>query len=213
VNIAPRNSMTAPQKIVQLAVNAWEAATAIDIDYRIDIYTPLEDPLSLSNLDPDYDIGDHTHLRNAGYDLVATTIAAGSTFTLPTTYGTQTVTHTDGTVQTVASVTVSGLSGGIHTLRGTGTAGWGITKTGGGFIYGNYIDVRYSVGSPAFTWFGDTGSTIDTYSDANGWEMRTGLPITTTSSNNLINIVFIGALIFIISSALGDLFGQKGGGR
>ena len=40
--------------------------TATDIDYRIEVYSLLEDPQNPDALLPAYDSGDHLHLSNAG---------------------------------------------------------------------------------------------------------------------------------------------------
>jgi len=66
---------------------------------------------------------------------------------------TQTISFTDGSIQTVTSANLSGSVGHIHTLKGTGAAGWQITKAGGGTITANYLSLSYSTGSPAKTWY------------------------------------------------------------
>ncbi len=73
---------------------------------------------------------------------------------------TQTITFTDGTTQTISgAATLSGSSGHVHTLQGSSTAGWAITKSGGGVASQHYISISHSTGSPASTWFADSNST------------------------------------------------------
>ncbi len=66
---------------------------------------------------------------------------------------TQAFTFTDGTTQTAASFSLSGSSGKVHTLQGSSTGGWAITKSGGGQVVGDYISVSRSTGNPDLTWF------------------------------------------------------------
>jgi hypothetical protein len=65
---------------------------------------------------------------------------------------TQTFKFTDGSNQTVTTANLSGTLGHIHTLTGTSTGGWTITKAGGGTIALKYVDVSYSTGNPVSTW-------------------------------------------------------------
>lgn len=66
-------SWTAPRQTVADAVNLWQS-TAANVDYFIDAYTPLEG--SADTLAPAYDSGDHLHLSQAGFDVVAAAIDA-----------------------------------------------------------------------------------------------------------------------------------------
>ncbi len=72
---------------------------------------------------------------------------------------TQDVAFYDGTTQTVGDSNLSGSAGHIHTLRGSVTGGWTIAKSGGGTIEADYIDLSYSTGSPASTWYYGDNST------------------------------------------------------
>jgi len=83
----------------------------------------------------------------------AHTISGSNTFsslTLPS-GTTQTITFTDGTTQTITTATLSGSAGKIHTLQGSGVAGWNISGTGGTF---DYISVSRSAASVAGDWIG-----------------------------------------------------------
>jgi lysophospholipase L1-like esterase len=74
INITPWNNSEAWSEARQTVtdnVNTWIAATATDVDYKIDAYTLLE---SSDALIPGYDSGDHIHLSNAGYSVVADAI-------------------------------------------------------------------------------------------------------------------------------------------
>jgi len=64
------------------SVNSWIANTATAVDFRIDVYSQLEDPSHLDQLLPAYDYGDHAHMTNAGYDLVGQTIYDGVNWNL-----------------------------------------------------------------------------------------------------------------------------------
>ena len=61
---------TAGQQATVDSVNAWIGAKAKDVDYRVNIYTPLEDPSRPDCLLAAYD-ADGTHLTTAGYAVVA----------------------------------------------------------------------------------------------------------------------------------------------
>jgi len=73
---------------------------------------------------------------------------------------TQTITFTDVSTQTVTDADLGGTAGFIHTLTGTGVAGWAITKAGGGYIIADYLDLSYSTGVPVDTWSYWTHSTV-----------------------------------------------------
>jgi hypothetical protein len=94
---------------------------------------------------------------------------------------TQTITFTDGTTQTADDANLSGSAGHIHTLRGSSTGGWTIAKTGGGTVYADYINLSYSTGTPANTWYYGNNSV---YGVGNfGWQLQpafapTGLVLT-----------------------------------
>jgi len=72
----------------------------------------------------------------------------------------QVITFTDGTTQTVTDADWSGTAGNIHTLQGTGVAGWTCAKAGGSFLEFDYLDLSYSTASPVDTWSYGTHSTI-----------------------------------------------------
>lgn len=70
-------SWTAPKQIIIDQINDWILNTAVDVDYRIDAYTPLEDPAAPDALLAEYDSGDHLHPSFAGYTAAAAAIYAG----------------------------------------------------------------------------------------------------------------------------------------
>jgi lysophospholipase L1-like esterase len=80
VNIAP-SDFNSGQQAVLVAVNTWIANTATNVDYRIDVYSVLNDPNNPGNLLAAYDSGDHIHLNAAGYSIVANTIYNGASWT------------------------------------------------------------------------------------------------------------------------------------
>lgn len=65
---------------------------------------------------------------------------------------TQTIKFTDGTTTTITDCSLSGSAGHVHTLTGTSTAGWTITKSGGRQVFVDFINLSYSAGSPNYTW-------------------------------------------------------------
>jgi lysophospholipase L1-like esterase len=81
VNIIPLNDITAPKKMKLLEINSWIQDTAINVDYVADVYTAMEDPDNPGKILPIYDSGDHVHLSNAGYAVVAETIYNAVTWT------------------------------------------------------------------------------------------------------------------------------------
>jgi lysophospholipase L1-like esterase len=72
LNVTPLNYYlwTPAKRAAIKSINAWIAMTATDIDYKIDIYSVLEDPDNPDYLDPAY-TDDGLHLNCDGYDLTA----------------------------------------------------------------------------------------------------------------------------------------------
>jgi len=60
----------------------------------------------------------------------------------------QVITFTDVSTQSMYHSNLSGSAGNIHTLQGTGTAGWLISKMGGGTVVESYLSLLYSHGLP-----------------------------------------------------------------
>lgn len=92
----------------------------------------------------------------------------------------QTITFTDGTTQTSTAFTLSGTAGNVHTLQGSGVAGWNITKAGGGTVVHNYVAVDRSTGNPAATW--TYHSSTSTVTNSNGWTNLDTTPTVTTQA-------------------------------
>jgi lysophospholipase L1-like esterase len=83
VNISPCKAWSEWTESAQAAiddVNAWIATTAMDVDYKIDVYSLLEDPANPDYLLwPDYAYGGGgLHLSEAGYSRVAQAIYDGT---------------------------------------------------------------------------------------------------------------------------------------
>jgi lysophospholipase L1-like esterase len=74
VNIIPLNDISADNKKKLLEINSWIKITATNVDFVADVYTNIEDPNNPGNILPAYDAGDHVHLSDAGYTMVAQTI-------------------------------------------------------------------------------------------------------------------------------------------
>ena len=63
-------------------LNAWIASSSLtNVDFKIDLYSVLVDPLVANTLLPAYDSGDHIHLSTAGYNAVGDAICSVVTFT------------------------------------------------------------------------------------------------------------------------------------
>jgi len=96
---------------------------------------------------------------------------------------TQTITFTDGTNQTMATATLSGSVGHVHTLQGSGAAGWAITKTGGGVSSHDWLDLAWSNGSPTTnTWFYLANSVAANVTGWNAWAKALSDTMTITDS-------------------------------
>jgi lysophospholipase L1-like esterase len=76
INITPWNGLAAGKQTILDNVNTWIANTAINIDYKIDAYTLLEDPDSADHLLAGYNSGDGLHLSATGYNVVDEAIVA-----------------------------------------------------------------------------------------------------------------------------------------
>jgi len=84
---------------------------------------------------------------------------------------TQTITFTDGTTQTVGAAALSGSAGHLHTLKGTGTAGWTISKSSG-VITCSYMRISYSTATGGATWYAGVYSLNG--NSCNGWVFPRG---------------------------------------
>jgi lysophospholipase L1-like esterase len=83
VNISPFKGFTgdypwtSDRQVALDLINTWIASTAINVDYKIDVYSVLEDPNIADTLLAAYS-SDGLHLSTDGYNLVGTTIVNGS---------------------------------------------------------------------------------------------------------------------------------------
>lgn len=71
---------TSARQAQQDLLNSWIATTATDVDYKIDVFSVLEDPSVPDTLLPAYNSGDNIHLSTAGYNAVGDAICASVTF-------------------------------------------------------------------------------------------------------------------------------------
>jgi hypothetical protein len=96
----------------------------------------------------------------------------------------QVITFADGSTQTVGNASLSGSSGKIHTLRGSSTGGWTINKSGGGTVSNRYLNLSYSAGTPANTWYYD-GATSSIGTGVTGWNEYSpvAISVSPTSKN------------------------------
>ncbi len=117
-----------------------------------------------------------------------------NTLTLPS-GTTQTITFTDGTTQTIAVPVLSGSAGSVHTLQGTGAAGWNLAS--GGEQELEYLNITDSTVNPAF-WY--AGNSIDGGDNVN-WRFgyrgmdENSAPFLIVS---LATLVFVGMIIFVL---------------
>ena len=79
---------------------------------------------------------------------------------------TQTISFTDGTTQTATTLTLGGSAGHVHTLTGTGAAGWNLS-VGAGTVSADYIDIDHSTAAGGAT-FNAVGTSLDG-GDNVGW--------------------------------------------
>ncbi len=116
---------------------------------------------STINCDGDFDGGGATTYNDVELTGATSTIAGSNTFAQLTFKDatTQTITFTDGTTQTAAAYVITGESGKVKTLTGTGAAGWFINKTVGSYIDADYLTLDYSKASPVDTWYAGGNST------------------------------------------------------
>ena len=101
----------------------------------------------------------------------AHTISGSNTFSqLNLSSGTtQTITFTDGTTQTIASPSLSGSAGHVHTLRGSSTGGWALAKSGGGTVTADYLNIQYgSTVANGVIWNPGVNSICD--ANTTGWD-------------------------------------------
>jgi hypothetical protein len=105
-----------------------------------------------------------------------TTVSGSNTFanlvTPPAT--TQTIKFTDTTTQIVTAAALSGSAGHIHTLQGTGAAGWSISAAAG-VVNADYISISRSTAGGGTT-FNANGASVNGGNNV-GWNF----PLTTTT--------------------------------
>jgi hypothetical protein len=98
------------------------------------------------------------------------TVSGSNTFdTLALPSGTtQTITFTDGTTQTATTFTLDGSSGHVHTLAGTGTAGWNLVQKYGHKVSADYLNLSYGTINKSYAGANSTDSGNNT-----GWVFTT----------------------------------------
>lgn len=122
VNMSPFKGTaewSAGRQAVLDGVNAWIAATAINVDYVIDVYSVLEDPGVPDTLLAAYDDGGHLHLTIAGYYAVGRAVYSGTTWT-PTNRTPPTIIQQGGMVngKIIPTVAADKLTISVKTLSG-----------------------------------------------------------------------------------------------
>jgi hypothetical protein len=89
----------------------------------------------------------YNNVQVAGSGAYALTVTGNNTFnnfTMDASLAIKTIKFTDGTTTHVTNLLRDTNGTNIITLTGTGTAGWTITKDGGGIVNLDYLDISYS---------------------------------------------------------------------
>ena len=82
---------------------------------------------------------------------------------------TQTITFTDGSTQSFAACALSGDATHTHTLKGSSTGGWTLSKTGGGTVTADYLNIQYGrIAADGAVWNPGTHSVRD--ANTTGWD-------------------------------------------
>lgn len=76
---------------------------------------------------------------------------------------------TSGTTQTVSTFTVSGSAWSLISIDSTTTGTHTLTKSGGGTITGNYLNIQHSVATPASTWYATNSTNNQSVATAGSW--------------------------------------------
>jgi len=119
-----------------------------------------------------------------GASTASNTIAESNTFTDFKDDGSaaHSILFTAATTTTVTTFTVSGTAGNLITINSTNTATHALTKSGGGTISSDYLNIQHSVATPSTTWYAGANSTDNqaTTTAGSGW-IFTAPPVTCTS--------------------------------
>lgn len=81
VNVPPSKTSptwTEDKQTATNEINAWIANKAVDVDYKIDVYTLLENPELKDTMSPLYHGGDYLHLNERGYFVVGEAVYKGA---------------------------------------------------------------------------------------------------------------------------------------
>jgi len=93
---------------------------------------------------------------------------------------------TAGKTQTVTTFTVSGTAGNVITINSLTTATHALTKSGGGVISSDYLNIQHSVASPSSTWYAGLNSTDNqaTSTAGSGWNFSVPTDCTSLATGN-----------------------------
>jgi hypothetical protein len=128
-----------------------------------------------------------------GAGICSYTFTGSNTFT--TLASTKTVAHslvfTTGTTQTVTNWSIVGTAGNVVTINSTTTGTHTLTKSGGGRITSDYLDIQHSIATPSDTWYAGLNSTNNqaVATAGSGWLFTVPLPTVTTSAASSITDV------------------------
>lgn len=102
----------------------------------------------------------YNNLKFSGSGTAAITITGSNTFSKFEDIGSaaHSILFTNGTTQTIATWAVSGTSGNVITINSDTTATHALTKSGGGTVCADYLNIQHSVATPGSTWYAGTNS-------------------------------------------------------
>lgn len=121
------------------------------------------------------------------------TISGSNTFNSLSDTGTaaHTIKFTDGTNQTVSSISINGSAGKLITLTGTSTAGWTITDTTGTNAV-TYCNISYSTATGGATWSSNLNNGNVDGGNNTGWIFITAPVVTTEAVTSIKSLLATG---------------------
>jgi hypothetical protein len=139
----------------------WNTATVTN--FTLDAGTSTINVTNTNNQNVIFAGGGKTYNNvrfNRGASTGAITLSGNNTFNEFRDSGTaaHSLLFTNGTNNTFTSFVVNGTAGSLITINSTNTATHTLTKSGGGTVFCDYLNILHSVASPASTWYAGPGS-------------------------------------------------------
>lgn len=138
--------------------------------------------------------GSNTFFKGGGktyYNFVCTgtttQIFGSNTFNDITVSAGKTLKFTAGTTTTVANFSTSGTAGNLITIDSDTTGTHTLTKSGGGLITSEYLNIQHSIATPVDTWYASTNSVNNqgVVTAGSGWTFTAGPPKTLSVSDTI----------------------------